>query len=129
MTQGTPLPGSVPARGAAYERSIGRLLIRITYLAVVLLVLGVVAMIAAGISPLDTPPALDVAGLIAAIGALRPEGLLWLGIIAVIATPIIRVLAAAFTYARGAEWRMVAISVAILAVIAIGVVTTLITET
>ena len=85
-------------------------------------------MVATGVSPLDAVPTLDAAGLIAAIGGLRPEGVLWLGLMAVIATPIIRVLAAAFAYARGAEWRMVAISIAILAVIATGVVTTLITE-
>ena len=127
MTQDMGLPARVAARRAADERTIGRLLIRVTYVAVGLLVLGVASMIATGTGPLDVPPALDLAGVIAAMKALRPEGLLWLGLVAVIATPIIRVLAAAFTYARSAEWRMVAISVAILAVIAAGVVTTLIT--
>ena len=121
-------PPSVLARRAADERQIGRLIVRITYLAVALLGVGVLSMVATGVSPLDAVPTLDAAGLIAAIGGLRPEGVLWLGLMAVIATPIIRVLAAAFAYARGAEWRMVAISIAILAVIATGVVTTLITE-
>jgi len=128
MDESTIQPASVLARRAADERQIGRLIVRTTYLAVALLGFGVVSMVAAGISPLDAVPALDPAGLIAAIGGLRPEGVLWLGLMAVIATPIIRVLAAAFAYARGAEWRMVAISIAILAVIATGVVTTIFTE-
>ena len=128
MDDATIQPPSVVARRAADERQIGRLIVRITYLAVALLGVGVVSMVATGVSPLDAVPTLDAAGLIAAIGGLRPEGVLWLGLMAVIATPIIRVLAAAFAYARGAEWRMVAISIAILAVIATGVVTTLITE-
>ena len=128
MDDATIQPPSVLARRAADERQIGRLIVRITYLAVALLGVGVVSMVATGVSPLDAVPTLDAAGLIAAMGGLRPEGVLWLGLMAVIATPIIRVLAAAFAYARGAEWRMVAISIAILAVIATGVVTTLITE-
>lgn len=128
MDDPTVQPPSVLARRAADERQIGRLIVRITYLAVALLGVGVVSMVTTGVAPLDAVPALDAAGLIAAIGGLRPEGVLWLGLMAVIATPIIRVLAAAFAYARGAEWRMVAISIAILAVIATGVVTTLITE-
>ena len=128
MDDPTIQPPSVLSRRATDERQIGRLIVRMTYLAVALLAVGVASMVATGISPLDAAPALDAAGLIAAIGGLRPEGVLWLGLMAVIATPIIRVLAAAFAYARGAEWRMVAISIAILAVIATGVVTTLITE-
>ena len=128
MDDPTIQPPSVLIRRATDERQIGRLIVRITYLAVALLAVGVASMVATGISPLDAAPALDAAGLIAAIGELRPEGLLWLGLMAVIATPIIRVLAAAVAYARGGEWRMVAISIAILAVIATGVVTTFITE-
>ena len=128
MDDATIQPPSVVARRAADERQIGRLIVRITYLAVALLGVGVVSMVATGVSPLDAVPTLDAAGLIAAIGGLRPEGVIWLGLMAVIATPIIRVLAAALAYARGAEWRMVAISIAILAVIASGVVTSLITE-
>ena len=128
MDDPTIQPPSVLSRRATDERQIGRLIVRMTYLAVALLAVGVASMVATGISPLDAAPALDAAGLIAAIGGLRPEGVLWLGLMAVIATPIIRVLAAAFAYARGAEWRMVAISIAILAVIATGVVITLITE-
>ena len=123
-----PLPPSVRARRAADERAIGRLLIGVTYVAVALLVVGVVAMLVAGISPLDVPPTLDVATISAAIRALEPVGFLWLGLALVIATPIVRVLAAAVTYVRSGEVRMVLISLAILAVIAIGVVSATLTD-
>ncbi|MGK2849355.1 MAG: DUF1634 domain-containing protein [Candidatus Limnocylindrales bacterium] len=120
---------SVDARRAADERVIGRLLILVTYLAVGLLVAGVIAMIVAGISPTDPAPTSDPAAILAAILALRPEGILWLGLAVVIATPILRVIAAALAYARQAEWRMLAISITILVVIAVGVATSLLTET
>ncbi|MEO5885249.1 MAG: DUF1634 domain-containing protein [Candidatus Limnocylindrales bacterium] len=116
------------ARRSADERVIGRLLIMVTYLAVALLVVGVIAMIVAGISPLDPPPVVDLARILAAAGDLRAEGLLWLGLIVVMVTPILRVLVAALAYGRGGEWRMVAISIAILVVIAVGVATALATE-
>lgn len=125
----TPVSRSVDARRAADERVIGRLLILVTYLAVGLLVAGVSAMIVAGISPTDPAPTSDPAAILAAIRALRPEGILWLGLTVVIATPILRVIAAALAYARQGEWRMLAISIAILVVIAIGVATSLLTET
>lgn len=119
---------SVEAQRAADERIIGRLLIVLTYLAVGTLVVGVVAMAVAGISPTDPAPPSDPAGIAAAVLALRPEGILWLGLAAVIATPILRVVAAALAYARRAEWRMLAISIAILGVIVAGVATSLLTE-
>lgn len=119
-----PVPRSVEAQRAADERIIGRLLIVLTYLAVGLLVAGVAAMVVAGISPTDPAPPSDPAAIL----ALRPEGILWLGLAAVIATPILRVAAAALAYARRAEWRMLAISIAILVVIAVGVATSLLTE-
>jgi len=112
---------TISPRAYAAERTIGRLLIGITYVSVGLLAIGFVLMIANGISPLDPGPPLDVAALGAQLVALDPAGYLWLGLLAVIAAPIVRVLVASVAYARDADWTMVAISVAILAVIAIGV--------
>lgn len=120
---------SVQAQRAADERVIGRLLIVVTYVAVGLLVAGVTTMVVAGISPTDPAPTSDPAAILAAIVALRPEGILWLGLMAVIATPLVRVAAAALSYARQGERRMLAISIAILLVIGIGVATSLLTET
>ena len=109
------------ARAAAAEYRIGRLLIAMTYVAVGLLVVGVVLMIADGISPLSGGPGLDVATLGSQLVALDPAAYLWLGLLAVVAAPIGRVIVAGVAYARQADWLMVAIAVGILVIIAIGV--------
>jgi uncharacterized membrane protein len=105
------------------ERRIGRLLIALTYVSVALLVIGVALLLAAGVSPLAGGPALDLATLGAQVLALVPAGFLWLGLVAVIATPISRVVAAAVAYGRAGDWSMVGIAVGILGIIAVGVAT------
>jgi uncharacterized membrane protein len=106
---------------AAAERLIGRLLIAVTYVAVGLLSVGVALMIADGISPLSGGPPLHLATLGSQLLALEPAAFLWLGLIAVVAAPIGRVIVAAVAYARDGDWLMVGISLGILAVIAVGV--------
>jgi uncharacterized membrane protein len=113
----------ISPRAYAAERTIGRLLIAITYISVGLLVVGFALMIVNGISPLDAGPPLDIAALGAQLVALDPAGFLWLGLLAVIAAPVGRVIVAAVSYGRDRDWTMVAISIAILAVIVVGVVT------
>ena len=103
------------------DRLSGRLLIGFTYVSVGLLVIGVVLMIVNGISPLDAAPTLDPGTLIPSLLALEPEAFLWLGLAAVIAAPICRVILAGVIYAIDRDMTMVVISVAILIVIAIGV--------
>ena len=105
----------------AAERTIGRLLIVMTYVAVALLVVGVALMVAAGISPLAEGPPFDPTAIVADVAAGMPEGFLWLGILVVIATPIARVIGAAIAYGSAEQWTMVVISIAILLVIALGV--------
>jgi uncharacterized membrane protein len=112
---------------SGFERSIGRLLIVVTYVAAVLLLVGVLLMLAGGISPLSGGPPLDVSTLVADLGSLQPAGFLWLGLIAVIATPITRVVAAAIAFGRAGEARMVMVAIAILAVIAVSITTALVT--
>jgi len=109
------------SRTRALERLSGRLLIGITYVSVGLLVIGVGLMVRDGIAPLHGGPSLDLATLRASIAAFEPAGFLWLGLLAVMAAPIARVIVAGIFYAREADWLMVGISVAILAVIAVGV--------
>jgi uncharacterized membrane protein len=119
---GTATAAAVSAhRAAAAERLIGRLLIGVTYVAVGLLAIGVVLMVAAGISPLSEGPPLDLATLGAQLLAAEPAAFLWLGLMAVVAAPIGRVIVAAVAYARDRDWLMVGISLGILAVIAVGV--------
>ena len=111
------------AHAPVADRLSGRLLIGFTYVSVGLLVIGVVLMIVNGISPLDAAPTLDPGTLIPSLLALEPEAFLWLGLAAVIAAPIGRVILAGAIYAVDRDMTMVAISVAILVVIVIGVAT------
>ena len=112
-------------RAAAVERLIGRLLIAVMYVAVGLLAVGVVLMLAAGISPLSGGPPLDVATLGTQLLAGEPAAFLWLGLMAVVAAPIGRVIVAAVAYGWDGDRLMVAISLGILAVIGVGVATAL----
>ena len=113
------------ARVLATERRIGRLLIAMTLLAVGLLVIGVILMVANGIEPESGGPGLEVATLAAQVTSLDPAGFLWLGLIAVIAAPIGRVIVAAIAYGREGDRLMVGISIGILLVIAIGITSAL----
>ena len=109
------------SRTFAAERLSGRLLIGFTYVSVGLLVIGVGLMVADGISPLAGGSGLDLATLAPSLVALDPAAFLWLGLLAVIAAPIGRVIVAGIAYSRDADWMMVGISVAILLVIVIGI--------
>jgi uncharacterized membrane protein len=104
------------------EAVIARLLTVGTRLAVGLLAVGSVLLVAAGISPLaeDWPP-FDPATLAADLIALRPEGFLWLGLLAVIATPLLRVAVSTAGFARTGERRMALLGIAVLVVIALAV--------
>ena len=105
------------------ERTIGRLLVAVTYAATALLAIGVASMLGSGIAPLSGGPRLDVSSLVGDLASLQPAGFLWLGLIVVIATPITRVIAAAVAFARAGEQRMVAVAIAIVAVIAVSIIT------
>ena len=67
--------------------SIGRLLIIITYVAVVLLVVGLLLMVARRHLAADRRSAARPGSLAADLVGLEPAAFLWLGILAVIATP------------------------------------------
>ena len=113
-------------RGREFDRFIGRLLRAVTYIAVGLLSVGVALLLAEGISPLAGGPPLDLDGLLEDLRSLDPAAFLWLGILAVIATPLSRVVAAAIGFARLGERLMVGVALAILAVIALGIVSALV---
>ena len=107
------------------EHSIGRLLTVATIVGVIVLAIGVLAMAKAGISPLDGFSAFRAGDVPSSIVRLQPAGLLWLGLLIVIATPPLRVAAALVGYVGRAEWRMAAIALAILGVIAAGIAVSL----
>jgi uncharacterized membrane protein len=93
-----------------------------TYAGVALVAIGVVLMALEGRSPLDVAPALDPARLPGDVVALRPDGFLWLGVLAVLATPPARVVVGLIGYLRGSEREMALVALLILIVIALGVV-------
>ena len=104
------------------EHRIGRYLIAFTYLTVGLLAVGVGLLFATGTSPLAGGPNLDLTTLAAQAVALDASAWLWLGLMAVIATPIGRVVLAAVAYAQERDRAMFAIALAILAAVGLGVV-------
>lgn len=121
----TRAPDPTADRVREFERLIGRLLIAVTYVAVAFLTVGVVLLLAAGISPLAGGPPLDLARIAADLAARAPAAFLWLGILAVIATPVSRVVAAAIGFARLGDRLMVGVALGILAVIALGIASAL----
>ncbi|HET9083977.1 MAG TPA: DUF1634 domain-containing protein [Candidatus Limnocylindrales bacterium] len=111
----------------SFDRTIGRLLIAVTYIAGGLLLIGVLLMLADGISPLSGGPRLDLSTIVADLASLQPAGFLWLGLITVIATPITRVVAAAVGFAQVGERQMVLVAIGILGVIALSIATAVVT--
>jgi uncharacterized membrane protein len=103
------------------EQSIARLLGVGTYASIGLLTVGVSLMAINGIAPLSGGPAFDLTRLVPDLTALRPAGFIWLGLLAVIATPTARVAASLIGYARRGERPMVLIAALILVVIAASV--------
>jgi uncharacterized membrane protein len=110
------------ARAAGLEGGIARLLQVGTYVAVALITLGVVLMLANGLSPSATAPGLEPGRLVGDLVALRPEGFLWLGLLVVLGTPAARVALALVGYARDGEREMMVVAMLILVVIVIGIV-------
>jgi uncharacterized membrane protein len=107
----------------AIDLTVARLLTIGTYVSLLLLVAGVILMALSGRSPLDPPPHdFDPGLLIGDILALRPDGVLWLGLVVLLATPAARVAASIVGYIRSGERAMVWVGLAILAVVASGVV-------
>jgi uncharacterized membrane protein len=103
------------------EARLGRLLFRGSLVAVGLLSVGIVLMVGRGFSPLDVPPALALDRLVGDLVTLHPAGYLWLGAIAVLSLPILRLLVAVVVFWRDGERNRAAIGAATLAVIAAGI--------
>jgi uncharacterized membrane protein len=111
------------SRAARVEGWIARILRVGTLLSVGLLAIGVVLMTLAGRSPLDaTWPTLDPGRIPGDLLALRPEGFLWLGLLATLSTPLLRVAAAVIGFLRAGERRMAGLGSAVLVVIVLAVV-------
>ena len=109
-------------RVEALEKRIGLALAAATLASMALVAIGVAAMAVTGISPLTrTYPGPDWGRLGSDVAAMRPDGLLWLGLIAVILTPAVRVGASLIGFAAARDGRQVAIALAVLAIMLAGV--------
>jgi uncharacterized membrane protein len=105
------------------DARIARILAVGTRVAVAFLAVGSILLVAGGTSPLAGGwPPLDVASLPADLLALQPAAFLWLGLIATIATPLLRVAASTWSFGRVGERRMAALGAAVLVVIGLAVV-------
>jgi uncharacterized membrane protein len=106
---------------ADLDRSIARLLTFGTYVSVALLAAGVALMFVQGISPLAGGPPFRPELIVDDLVHGRPAGFMWLGLVAVIATPTARVIAALIGFIRRGERTMAIVAVLILGVIALSV--------
>ena len=113
---------------ADLEPAIARLLTLGTYVAIALLALGLILLLASGLGPRSVEDGLDITRIPADVLALRPIGFIWLGLIAVVATPSARVATALIGYLRRGERDMVIVSTLILVVIAASVILARIVE-
>ena len=104
------------------EPALARVLQAGTYASIALVAVGSVLLLAAGTSPLAGGPALAIDRVAGDILAARPAGFLWLGILGIVGTPGLRVVGALLGFWRRGERAMVGVAVAILAVVAAGVV-------
>jgi uncharacterized membrane protein len=115
--------GTAASRSDRVDRSIAHVLRAGTLASIGLLAIGVALLLGVGGSPLDrTMPGLDPARIPADVVALRPEGFLWLGLLATLATPLLRVTAAVIGLLGAGERRMAGLGVAVLIVITLAVV-------
>jgi uncharacterized membrane protein len=105
--------------GYRLESTISRLLVVGTYVAIGLVLIGVIGMLAEGIDPLShvATPAFALDQIPAQVRALEPVGFLWLGLVAVLALPLGRVIVAGVGFLVVRDVRLALVSLAVLLVV------------
>ena len=121
----TPAPRDA---ALAIEAVIARLLLVGMYVAIGLVLVGVVGMLLSGVDPLahGTPPAFDLGRLPADLLALRPEGFLWAGLVTVLGLPVGRVVVAGVGFLSARDRPLVLVSVGVVMIVIVSVVAALI---
>jgi uncharacterized membrane protein len=111
----------------ALEAVIGRLLVAGTWLAMGLVLVGVLLMLAGGIDPLTRSgiPAFDPSRIPADLVALRPGGFLWAGIAIIVTLPVGRVVVAGLGFLAARDGRLAVVSLLVLLVVVISIVAAL----
>jgi uncharacterized membrane protein len=107
---------------ADLDRLVGRLLTLGTYASIILLAIGSILMFAGRIDPLGGAPPFEAGLIVDDITHLRPAGFMWLGLLTLLATPILRVVVSFFGFTARGERTMAVVAVLILTVIAASVV-------
>jgi uncharacterized membrane protein len=107
----------------AIETLVARLLVIGTWVAVGLVLVGVVGMLLTGVDPLDhaTSPAFDLAQIPADLLALRPEGFLWAGLLTVLLLPIGRVVVSGIGFLVARDRLLAGVSLAVLLVVVVSI--------
>ena len=113
--------------GPAIETLVARLLVIGTWVAVALVLAGVLAMLATGVDPLvhGARPVFDPGSIPAALLALRPPRFLWAGLLAVLLLPIGRVVVSGIGFLVARDRRLALVSLAVLVVVIVSVVAAL----
>lgn len=107
----------------ALEATIGRLLVAGTWLAMALVLVGVLLMLAGGVDPLTRSgiPSFDLSRIPADLAALRPGGFLWAGIALIVTLPVGRVVVAGLGFLAARDGRLALISLLVLLVVVISI--------
>jgi uncharacterized membrane protein len=111
----------------ALEAAIGRLLVAGTWLAMALVLAGVLLMLGGGIDPLTSSgvPSFDASRIPADLVALRPGGFLWSGIVLIVALPVGRVVVAGLGFVAARDGRLALVSLLVLLVVLTSIVAAL----
>jgi uncharacterized membrane protein len=111
----------------ALEALVARLLVAGTWLAMALVLAGVVLMLVGGVDPLahGAIPGFDAARIPADILALRPEGFLWAGIVLIIGLPIGRVVVAGVGFLAAGDRRLALVSLLVFLVVLVSILAAL----
>jgi len=109
--------------GPAIETLVARLLVIGTWVAVVLVLAGVLGMVLSGVDPLDhgERPVFDPGRVPADLLALRPSGFLWAGLVTVLLLPIGRVVVSGIGFLVARDRRLALVSLAVLVVVGVSI--------
>ena len=109
--------------GPAIETLVARLLVIGTWVAVALVLAGVLGMLLTGVDPLEhgERPLFDLGGIPADLLALRPAGFLWAGLVTVLLLPIGLVVVSGIGFLVARDRRLALVSLAVLVVVIVSI--------
>lgn len=85
-----------------------------------LILIGLVLATLSGRADIGVSMAISLADLLEAGRLFTPEGILNLGLLALLGTPVLCIVMAVLSFVSGREWRYGAVSIAVLVVIVVG---------